>query len=287
VFTISSLLFVPANDERKFQKASLLPCSGIILDLEDAIHASQKEAARKSLTDIVPKHRNPRQTLYVRINGLDTEHWQDDVAAAVNIRPNGVVVPKAHRHLTDLDDYLSALERTSGLEDGTIRLILILETAAAVVDMEEVLCSSPRIDSATIGMADLSADLGTSWEDIFRQEPPLLLSVREKLALLSRKLGLAPPWDSVFMQFKDVEQFRRDAMIGKRLGYQGKHVIHPSQIDIVHEVYQVSEQEYTQAKEILAKMEGLGAVQIEGLLIDEPVVKRARQVISRYEEGHR
>jgi citrate lyase subunit beta / citryl-CoA lyase len=282
---MSSLLFVPANDERKFQKASNLACSGIIIDLEDAVHLSQKGAARTSLSEIVPKYRNPKKKLYVRINGLHTDLWRDDLSEVIKIKPDGVIVPKAEQNLAVVDDYLTLLEDEHGLTQNSVKLILILETAQGIVNMEEILSSSPRIDSATIGMADLSADLGTSWDDLFTQEPPLLLSVREKLVLVSRKLGLSAPWDSVYMRFQDAEGFRRDAMIGKRLGFQGKHVIHPSQIDVVNDVYRVSDEEYAKAKEILSKIEGLGAVQVDGLLVDEPVVKRARQVIARYEEA--
>lgn len=281
---MSSLLFVPANDERKFAKASSLPCSGIVIDLEDAIHAQHKQVARASLSEIIPKYRNSKQKLYVRINGLHTPFWQDDLVEVVKIQPEGIIVPKAERDLHLIDECLVGLETSQGLKENHIKLMLILETAKALVDMEQILSSCARIDSATIGMADLSADLGTSWKDIVQQSPPLFIGLREQLALVSRKLGLNAPWDSVYMQFTDVEGLRRDAIISKRLGFQGKHVIHPSQIDIVNSVYRVSKEEYEEAKTILTKIEGHGAVQIEGLLIDEPVVKRARQIIERYEE---
>ncbi|GMA63422.1 HpcH/HpaI aldolase/citrate lyase family protein [Alicyclobacillus fastidiosus] len=168
---MSSLLFVPANDERKFEKASSLPCSGIVIDLEDAIHAEHKRRARASLSELIPKHRNPKQKLYVRINGLHTAFWQDDLVEVVKIRPDGIIVPKAERDLHLLDEFLVGLETSHGLVENQMKLILILETAKALVDMEPILSSCPRIDSATIGMADLSADLGASWSDIVQQTP--------------------------------------------------------------------------------------------------------------------
>ncbi|MCL6452690.1 MAG: CoA ester lyase [Alicyclobacillus sp.] len=284
---MSTLLFVPAGDERKFAKANELPCSGVIVDLEDAVHASKKVAARASLQDIVPKHRSAEKRLFVRMNGLDTPYWQDDAEAIAALGVDGIVVPKADQNLPALDEYLAKLERSRGWALYTIRLLLILETARAVADMEAVLRVSPRVDSAAIGMADLALDLGTSWEDLCMEEPQLLRGVREQLALVSRKLGLEAPWDSVYMKISDEAGLRADARIGKRLGFQGKHVIHPSQISVVNGVYRVSEEEYRRAKAVLERMADQGAAQIEGLLVDEPVIRRARQVVQAYEEGER
>ncbi|QSO47241.1 HpcH/HpaI aldolase/citrate lyase family protein [Alicyclobacillus mengziensis] len=284
---MSSVLFVPATDEHKYVKANQLACTGIVLDLEDAVHASQKNAARSNLLQMVTKHRNPNKKLYVRINSLQTVEWEADLDAVAGLHLDGVIVPKADRDIKVLDQALTDLEEQNGITQSTTRFILILETARAVVDMEAVLSASKRVDSATIGMADLSQDLGTSWEDLFRDGPSLLLTVREQLALVSRKLCLSAPWDSVYMKVNDTDGLRKDTLIGKRLGFQGKHVIHPLQIETVNDVYRFTEEEYAKAKEILQKMEGKGALKIDGMLIDEPIIRRARQIVASYEEAVR
>ncbi|WP_052012194.1 HpcH/HpaI aldolase/citrate lyase family protein [Alicyclobacillus hesperidum] len=283
---MACLLFVPAHDERKLQKAMQLPCSGVILDLEDSVHPSQKQAARHAMLEAVGKHRVAGKRLYVRINGLHTSYWQDDVSSATRIRPDGIVVPKAEHTLRTLDEYVKTLQANQGPLDFPIHWLPLLETATAIMDMEAILASSPLISAAAIGMADLALDLGTSWEDLSLAPSPLLVSAREKLALVSRKLHLSPPWDSVFMKLDDPEALRKDTQIGKRLGFQGKHVIHPSQIEVVNDVYRISEAEYTKAKDILAAMEDNGALQMDGQLVDEPVLQRARQIVARYEEMH-
>lgn len=280
---MSTLLFVPATEDRKYQKANQLPCQGIILDLEDAVHTTQKASARENVSKIVKQYRNPNKQLYVRINSLDTPYWKDDLQAVLPLHVDGVVVPKAELNLSILDDYLDQLEAHFDLPKT--KLLLILETAKAVTDMEKVLASSPRVDCSAIGMADLAADLGTSWEDLCATEPVLLRSAREQLALVSRKLGLSAPWDSVYMKIEDQAGFLADVEFGKRLGYQGKHVIHPSQIDVVNEIYRITEEQYDRAKAILETMQQQGAAQVDGLLIDEPVVKRARQIVQKYEEA--
>ena len=284
---MSTLLFVPANDEQKYQKAMNLPCKGMILDLEDAVHTAQKQVARDRLMTTLSNGRTGQKRLYVRMNGLHTPYWKDDLDAIAKLQIDGVVVPKADRDISMLDEYLLYLEEKHNLAPNQMRLVLMLETARSVVEMEAVLSASSRVECASLGLADLALDLGTSWEDLYAQQPPLLVSVREQLALTSKKLGLAAPWDSVYMKIRDPEGLRADALIGKRLGFQGKQVIHPAQVDTVNEVYRVTEEQYAKAKEVLTKMEGQGAAQLDGWLVDEPVVKRARQIVAAYEESMR
>lgn len=286
---MSTLLFVPATEEKKFAKASLLPCSGIIVDLEDAVAVEDKERARQSLRALIP-YRNLRKRLWIRINSVDTPWWREDLQAAVSIRPDVIVLPKAgtEEDVLAVDQYMAELEQENGIEKGSIRLELLIETARGLVDMERVLGASPRVMCATIGMADLCTDLGITWEDAYASPPDLFLSERLRLSMLSKKLGLQPPYDSVYMKIHDADGLRRDTVIGKRLGCQGKHVIHPNQIHVVNEVYQVSEEEYRRALHIVEEYErargtGHGALQVDGLLVDAPVVQRARRLVERFE----
>ncbi|NMP24112.1 HpcH/HpaI aldolase/citrate lyase family protein [Sulfobacillus harzensis] len=285
---MSCFLFVPAIEQRKFEKARQIACAGIILDLEDAVERSQKVVARESAAELL---RRPRtKPVYVRINAASTPWWREDLDAIVEGRPDAVVVPKASdpAAVRAIDEYISMLEARNGLTKGQIRLELILETARAVMRMETLLTASPRVARATIGMADLCQDLGIDWAAALKGEPPLFLAERTQLAVVSRGLGLLAPHDSVFMDFQDDAGLIRDAEIGRRLGCAGKHVIHPRQIDPVNATYAITPEERERARRIVqayeeVRLKGRGATLIDGLLVDEPVVQRAREVLMRTE----
>jgi citrate lyase subunit beta/citryl-CoA lyase len=284
---MSSLLFVPAGETRKFHKACTLACRAIVVDLEDAVSAEAKEEARGSLAGFAIDAKQRRRELIVRMNGVHTSLWEEDVRAIVKAGPRTILVPKCEdpAQIQVLDDALADEERRLGLAAGTTKLILLLESARGLARMERLLSASPRIVSATIGMVDLCTDLGISWEGTMYESPPLFVEERLRLSILSRAANLERPWDTVYLAIDRPEAFREDVRLGRRLGCQGKFVIHPTQIPIVDETYRVSEAEIARAKRIVEEFEvalraGRGAVSVDGMFVDEPVVVRARALLA-------
>ncbi|CAB3393820.1 conserved protein of unknown function [Kyrpidia spormannii] len=285
---MSALLFVPATDEHKIQKAETLGCSGIILDLEDAVSEADKERARANATRWLQQRASdgpPRR--WVRINGLDTPHSESDLDAVLPASPDGFVVPKVERagQLRALEDRLRRWERETGQNLNGIQMVILLETAAGVMRMEELLSASKRIRAAALGIADLAVDTGMSLDFAFRQNG--FAAERVRLVLVSRALGLEPPWDVVYVFLDDKAGFREDVHFGHDIGCQGKMVIHPSQLAVVREVYGVSDEEMLKARRILeisaqARQSGQGAVLTEdGLLVDGALVRWAEDTLRR------
>jgi citrate lyase subunit beta/citryl-CoA lyase len=142
--------------------------------------------------------------------------------------------------------------------------------------------ASPRVKRAAFGSADFTLDIGSEWN----KDGEDILYARSRIVLASRAAGRDQPIDGVFVDIKDEEGFRKDCCLGRKLGFQGKLVIHPSQLDITNQVYSPTAQEVTSAKKVveafdLAEQQGLAAIQVEGKLVDYPVVIKARQILAR------
>jgi citrate lyase subunit beta/citryl-CoA lyase len=283
---MSSLLFVPAVDARKVERACALPVRGVILDLEDGVSASAKPAARANVARFAAQLQAAGQKAIVRINAVDSPEWLADIAVAVAARIDTIVVPKCEgaRALAAMDEALASAEDAYAVVSGTTRLIVQVETARGLAHLDEILASSARATSATLGLADLCADLGVDWDDAVRGDPPLFVDERLRLAIASRAASLEPPWDSVFLRIDDGDGFERDARLGRRLGCQGKLIIHPAQIGPVTEAYRMPELDRARAERIVSAYEeaaarGIGALRVDGLMVDAPVVARARALL--------
>jgi citrate lyase subunit beta/citryl-CoA lyase len=286
---MSCLLFVPATERRKLEKAVTLPCRGIVLDLEDAVAPGRKADARDGLAELARAVRGAGRELYVRVNGLHTESWREDVAAAVAAGAPALLVPKAESHegIAELGAALDAAEQITGAARKTT-LVLLIETARGVLAMERLLAGSPRVAAGCLGLADLSLDLGISWDAALRERPALYVEQRLRLSLASRAAGIEKPWDAVYMNIGDGAGFADDVRLGRRVGCQGKLVVHPSQIEPVNAAYRIGDDELKRAQRIVESFEraverGSGALTVDGMLVDEPVVARARAVLATAE----
>lgn len=283
----SAVLFIPAGDERKLRKIADLPPCALVFDCEDAIAVDQKEAARSAIAASLGAARAAGRDALVRINALESPWWQADAQAAIAAGAGMLLVPKAQdpAALATLDTVLAAAERAAGHEAGATRIIALIETAAGCVAMREVL-AAPRVDAAMLGLADLALDLGTAWDDAVLESPQLFVAERTALSLCSRALRKAPPWDAVFLALDREDAYAADVRLGRRLGCQGKFVIHPAQIAAVRAEYTVSAAERERAQAIVdayarAVREGRGAISLDGMMIDEPVVAQARVTLAR------
>jgi citrate lyase subunit beta / citryl-CoA lyase len=276
-----SLLFVPAISSRKIEKAFASEADGIIVDLEDSVAAAEKPAAREALAGALAAAR--RLPAFVRVNAAQTPFLTDDLRALSRVALCGVMAPKTESpgDLAPIDDALRRIESERGLAAGSIEILPILETARGLLAASEIARFGPRVRRLTIGAIDLALDMDVRIEEPFGAVD----HARFAVALASRAAGLAPPFDTAFADFADLEGLKADALRARAFGYHGKACIHPAQLDVVNGVFTPSMEEITYAREIVeafdkAEGEGLAAIRVRGRMVDYPVAAKARRLLA-------
>lgn len=284
-----SFLFAPGNVPRRVEKALTLSADAIILDLEDSVAPSDKPAARKSVADALKQPRSGRG--YVRVNAPSTPYCFRDLLETIHAKVDGVVVPKIESaaDLHAVDWVMASLEREQGIAEGAIDLMPIVETAAGVQRVDRILQARSlrpykgawRVKRIAFGAGDYANDVGLS--------PTLdeaeLADARSRLVLASRAAGVDNPIDSPWFHFKEADAFRRSLERSRRSGFQGRLCVHPDQIAPVNEAYLPSVEEVSRAERIVAAFEaaeakGEAAIQVDGQMIDYPIVHRARALLA-------
>jgi citrate lyase subunit beta/citryl-CoA lyase len=282
---IRTLMFASANDPVRSLKAIAIGASAVCLDLEDAVATSEKAAARAVVAQTLLDPSVEGANAHVRINGVDTAFCDDDLTALGPLLPrlSGILVPMVEsadqvRHVAAR---LDALEAEHGVDAGAVRLIAIAETAKGVLAAPDVASSTPRLRTLLLGPADLAHDLGIE----LTADGYELFHVRSQLVLAARAAGLEGPIDGPFLGLKDDEGTRTSAQWAKRLGYQGKMVLHPQQLPVVAEVFAPSADEITWAQTVVAafaenEAKGISAFKLDdGTFVDYPVVHRAQSIL--------
>ena len=281
-----SLLFAPGSDEGKATKALGLKADAVILDLEDAVALSEKNRARSLVSRLLKEV--ARDRAYVRINALTTPFALADLMEIMAAMPAGIVLPKSEskQDIQIVDWIISQLESEFGMPAGQTDLIPLVESAAGVENSFEIANATPRVKRLAFGALDYTADLGTSYTKSGEE----ILYARSRLVVASRSAGKEMPIDTVFPDISDSEGLVIETQFVKQLGFQGKLVIHPKQIDLVHQVFNPSEAEVEKAQRIVAAFQaamekGLGVIQLDGKMIDAPVLKRAEQILELVRRG--
>jgi citrate lyase subunit beta/citryl-CoA lyase len=284
-----SFLFVPADSAKKLDKAMTSGADALIVDLEDSIALDGKAQARQSaaafLKDAVTAASRPY--LMVRVNGLQTGLADADLDAIAAAKPDAIMLPKAEggAALVHADAKLAVREAMSGLPDGHIKILPIAtETAAALFLAGTFAGASARLLGLTWGAEDLSAELGAhanrdahgQWLDPYR--------LARVLCLAGAAAAAVPAIDTVYVDFRDSEGFRRECEEACRDGFLGKMAIHPAQVPIINEVFTPSAAALERAQAIVeafAANPGAGVVGIGGLMYDRPHLTRAEQLLAR------
>ena len=285
-----SLLFVPADSEKKIGKALSVGADCLILDLEDSVAPARKAQARPMAAAYIAETRGKpkRPKLYVRINALDTPDWELDLAAVLPAQPDGIMLPKP-RSAGDVDQLAIALdhaEAKTGLQTGATRIIAIAtEVPVAVLTLPSYLETSARLDGITWGAEDLSALVGSSatrepdgrgWTSPYR--------LARDLCLFTALAAGRQPLDTVFADFRDAAGLAEEARIAARDGFTGKMAIHPDQVAAINAAFTPSESEIGWAREIEALFRdnpGAGALSLCGQMIDRPHGVRAARILER------
>lgn len=278
---LRSMLFVPGNNARRVEKALGLDADAVILDLEDAVAAAEKPAARVAVAQVLSRPRSGKA--YVRVNALATEWCYRDLVEVVRQGLDGILLPKAERasdlHLADW--MLAALERERGLAPGDIDLMPIIETGRGLAAIAGICGAGARTRRVVFGAADFTLDMNMQWT----REEAELAHARSAIVLASRVAGLEPPIDTVWARLQDAEGLRASARTSRDMGFQGRLCIHPDQIPMVHEVFTPSAEEHARALRIVAAFEeaeraGLASIRVDGQFVDYPIVEKARRVVA-------
>lgn len=279
-----TMLYLPGNNPNMLTRGYLFGSDGLILDLEDAVAMSEKDTARILVQHFLKQGEFGDCEVTVRINGIDTEYWKDDLAAVVPFPAlHGIRAPKVDDAATVkiIDEELSIIEDKNGIPVGQTKIFCLLETAKGIWNAYDIASASPRVAAIIPGGEDLTADLKTSRS----YEGTELEWARRMMVFAARAAGV-DPLDTVFPRVTDDAGLRKEMEFVKQLGFAGKSVIHPNQIPIIHDVFKPTELEITKALKIVeaakdAARRGQGAVTVDGRMVDIPVVKRAEYTLIR------
>ena len=270
-----SVLYMPSSNERALEKAKTSPCDGLILDLEDAVAPDAKPAAREAACTAVGSGEYGRRELTIRINGADTEWHAADMAAACAAGPDAIVVPKvdsveAVRALVD------AMER-HGAPDHTT-LWAMIETPRAMLHAEEIAAASERLSVLVMGTNDLAKEL---YAEHVPGRQPLLTGLG--LALLAARATGKGIIDGVYNDVRNAEGFLAECQQGREMGFDGKTLIHPGQVDGANEAFAPSAQAVEDARGLIAAWEeaaGAGVVTYNGRMVENLHVDSARRTLA-------
>jgi citrate lyase subunit beta/citryl-CoA lyase len=280
-----SLLFVPADSERKFAKAMASGADAVILDLEDSIAADAKqrarEIAREMLKSTLAGWQSGQPLIYVRINDFSTPHWQADLSAFENVLPKARSGEDVHQLSVALDH---AEEKSQVPSGRTAILTLVTETAVSVLQLPSYIGASNRLKGLTWGAEDLSAEIGASANreiDGTFTSPYRL--VRDMMLITATAAGL-PAIDTVYIDFRNPAGLALEASIAARDGFLGKLAIHPDQVPVINEAFTPSPAAVERARAIVATFEasgGAGVVGFEGRMLDRPHLVSAKRTLER------
>ncbi|HPS41738.1 MAG TPA: CoA ester lyase [Anaerolineaceae bacterium] len=278
-----AMMYVPGNDLHKIEKAAALNVDAVILDLEDGVAPGRKDEARQVIRHALESIDFGRTERFVRINALASGRGEADLQAIVPGTPDGILVPKVDdASIPDrVDQLLSSLEKEHRIEPGSISIAATIEGAIGFLNLRDICQSSPRLQALVFGAEDFTADTGITRT----REAQELLLARSLLVLHGAAFGLSLI-DMVQTAFSDMPLLEAECQRGTELGFTGKQVIHPAQVETVQRVFSPSEKAIAHALRVVesahqAQSEGRGAFALDGHMVDAPVVKRAENILRR------
>jgi citrate lyase subunit beta / citryl-CoA lyase len=278
-----SMMFVPATSEKFVLSAARGHADAVILDLEDSIPEDLKSVARERVATAASKLHGGRHDVLVRIN-QPLRHATADLEAAVGSHVRGIVLPKTMgaQHLALVDDRISELEEARGLANGATAIVAMVETAAALLRMNEI-AAFPRVIAITVGAEDLALSMGMN-------PTALGLHVPNALAVIAARAVSKLPigYLGTVAQIDDLVAFRRTISQAREFGFAGGMCIHPAQVEVLNAEFAPTVAEVDAARELVAEYEksaaaGTGALRHRGKMIDRPIVDRARTLLRLHE----
>lgn len=276
-----TMLYVPGNHPGMIRDAHIYGSDSIMFDLEDSVSVREKDAARMLVYHSLKTFDYGNTEVVVRVNGLNTPYGRDDFEAMVRAKPDAIRLPKTEtpEDIKEADELITRIENQIGMEQGTVKLMAAVESALGVINAYGIATASKRLIGIAIGAEDFVTDLKTT-----RSADGIeLLTARSQILFAARAAGI-DALDTVFSDVNDEEGFIREVKLIKQMGFDGKSIINPRQIEIVHKVYAPTEEEIRKSVRIIeasreAEEKGSGVISLDGKMIDKPIVDRARRVL--------
>ncbi len=283
---LRSMLFVPADSERKMAKGLQCPADALILDLEDAVAPDRKPVAREMAADFLARQASATASaLFVRINPLDSGLALQDLAAVVRPGLAGIMQPKTTgaADVVRLGHYLDALEARAGMAPGSVVIVPVAtETPQAMLNMQSFNAPLPRLAGITWGAEDLSAAIGAvSNRDEDGAYSPLYTWANSLCLCAAASTGVAAI-DTLHADFKDSAGLAAACRASRRRGFSGRIAIHPDQVPTINEAYSPTEAELAHARRVVdafAAQPGAGTLSLDGVMYDMPHLKQARRTL--------
>lgn len=278
-----ALLYMPGDDRRKIEKATTLGVDCICMDLEDGTALSRKAEARAVITQAVRELDFGRAECCIRINSVGSGFERDDLAAALAARPDTIVVPKVEsaEQVQWVSGQIESYELANGLPLGGIRLLVGVETARGILHLKEIAAADKRLEAIIFGGEDFAASVGAT------RTPEATELLYARLAVVTACAAFdLQAIDIVTIDFRNPEIVRAEAEFGAKLGFSGKQVIHPAQIEPVQTAFIPTEEAIAYAWRVVETFEahqgqGKGAYELDGKMIDLPLLKNAQKVLER------
>jgi citrate lyase subunit beta/citryl-CoA lyase len=275
------MLFVPGNNAGMVRDAGIYQSDSIIFDLEDSVPISEKDSARFLVFQALTSLAYPGKELVVRINDPHTQTGKDDLEAVVSTGKAIIRLPKTDsaQDLLDCEAIIEAIENKAGMPPLSTRMMAAIETAAGVLNAKEIALATKRLIGIALGAEDYVTDLKTSRSP----EGIELLFGRSMLLLAARTAGI-DAIDTVYSDVNNEEGLRKETALIRQLGFDGKSIINPRQIKIIHEIFTPTEKEIQNALAVIdairaAEQKGSGVASLKGKMIDRPVVLRAERIL--------
>lgn len=290
--SLRSFLFVPADSEAKLAKIDTTPADAFILDLEDSVAAGRKTFARGVLADFFANRprADRKSQLWIRINPLNSDHVLKDLAAAVPLRPDGIMLPKAASPncIEQLTHYLEVLETEHEIEGGQTQILpLVTETPEAVLRLAEYArFTATRVYGLSWGAEDLSAAVSASTNKNAAGELDFTYQMARSQTLLAAHAMGVHAIDTLLADFRDEEALLVSSRASRAAGFTGRLAIHPAQVPVINDAYLPTQEEVDLAQEIIAAFKAnpdVGTIGIGGKMYDLPHFKQAQRTIATHE----
>ncbi|MDP2269011.1 MAG: CoA ester lyase [Deltaproteobacteria bacterium] len=277
-----SVFYIPANNDKMISKAPTTPADIITLDLEDSVPPAEKPKAREMIRENLKIAGSGGSLVYVRVNNWFTPWTDDDIEASVHAGLAGICLPKCAGpdHIKRLEWKIEELERRRGLPIGSVAIQVLAETAIGVINAYPSAVASKRVNSIIFGAVDYCKDMRVK----LTLEGEEQWHARAHVAVAARAAGCIAI-DCPFVAYQDLALFEKTTRFGHQLGYEGRMLIHPSQIEPSHRIYTPSAEDVELAKEIVQVFEsegiakGLAAINHKGQMVDTPVYESARATL--------
>lgn len=281
-----SLMFVPANNTHLLDNASVKFNPDVFLfDVEDSVPPSEKQTARENIVKYVQEGKFDGKSIFPRINDRESGELLHDLLQLTIPGIEGFMYPKSTngKDVYFIDKLLETIEYDKNIPIGTFKIIPLIETTGAIVNLKEICTASPRVVAIAFGCEDYVTDLHGE-HDLGSQS---IFAARSLIAITARACDVLPI-DTVHVRVHDLEDLEKNCALGRAMGFEGMLALNPKELPIIHKYYTPSEEEYMEAKEMVrlqdeALAEGKGVAMMNGKFIGPPFLKRAKQIIEKHE----